>query len=285
MADDEVFQGWSLDPSVRSAMRLDHLRKLVAQERYLDAVMEAEELLDDEPEHTEALELLARSSQALGDAEGARQALEQLLDLIDTPSAEVLSDLAAASLDCCDIDGAIGAARAALGSAAGLASAHYVLGLALEYKPGAGVESTSAMAAARSLDPATYPFPLVLEKGQWEAAVGTALRELHPRLQQFWDGIAVRLHERPRIERLTEADPCLSPRVFGLYQGSPDPELDPWQYRPEGLELYIRNLARTTSTEELVERIAHTLEHEALDWLGLAPDDLDDLDDLDELDD
>jgi hypothetical protein len=62
-----------------------------------------------------------------------------------------------------------------------------------------------------------------------------------------------------------------------MFQGEPpsddteDSEIDPWSHPPEGLLLFTENLARVHSLDELVERLADVLEHEAMVWVGEDP--------------
>jgi len=56
--DDEVPSAWSIDGDTRTALRIDQIRKALDMGDYNQAVIEVEELLDEEPEHLEGLFLL-----------------------------------------------------------------------------------------------------------------------------------------------------------------------------------------------------------------------------------
>ena len=166
--DDDILQGWTLDPDTRIRMRLDQVRKLLDTMAWHEAVLEAEELLDEEPQHVPALELLAKAQLGMMDAEGAVLTWEQVHALDPTPSADRLASLAMARFDTTDLVGAVEAARESIRLDSGRAEAHFVLGLALERLPGRSVEAAQALVAASRLDPLAYPFPIRLDAKGWE---------------------------------------------------------------------------------------------------------------------
>jgi tetratricopeptide (TPR) repeat protein len=268
--DDEVVGTWQLDPATRSALRLEQVRKTLARGDFDLAALEAEELLDEEPDHVEALLLLGQAEIELGDAQTAALALSRYLDLVGAPTANALSSLAAARFHMCDLVGAIELAREATRLDPSIATAHWVLAMSLERMPGQSTSAAQAFAAAHQLAPETCPFPLTLDSPQWELAVGQALEQIHPALREFWNGVEVRLSELPDLRTLRAAHPPMTPATTGLYVGEPPVDADPWSQRPEALRLYLRNLARAVDAPALVERIADVLEHEALDWLGVS---------------
>jgi len=275
--DDEVQIGWRIDPEVRAAMRLDRARTALDRGEFDIAIMELEELLDEDPDHAEALGLLGDAQIEVGDFEVAAQALEHYLEVAPGPDARALSGLAAARLNLCEVAGALSAAREAVRLAPDLAEAHYHLGLALELvadqEEGRGqADAVTAFAAAHQLDPLAYPFPLSVASGEWQDLVQRALTLLPQTLQVFWTDLPILLLDHPDIDELRETDPPITPTVTGLFQGTPPEDEDPWQVRPTALRLYLRNLLRSPSRDLLVEAIAHTMEHEARDWLGVPTD-------------
>lgn len=275
--DDDIQQGWGLDAAYTSALRIGHIRKLIDRHAWPEAVLEAEEFLDTSPSHIQALELLAKAQVGLADAEGAVLTWEQVLCLDPTPRADRLTSLAMARLDTCDLPGAVTDAREAIRLDPGQAEAHFVLGLALDYLPGHRSQSAQALLAANRLDPETFPFPISLDAAGWEQALTTALLHVAPEVRSFWDGVPVRLPERPSLEDLTAHAPPVSPRVLGMFLGAPPEDSDPWQTPPEGLVLFSTNLARVPSLHDLIQRLADVLEQEALVWVGedpWGPDDL-----------
>jgi tetratricopeptide (TPR) repeat protein len=282
--DDEVIGGWKIDEDTRLALRLESVKKALDEEDWSNAVIEAEELLDEAPDHVEGLYLLAEALLELGDAEGANETFERHLEVAREQEVEldpghlaaVLCGLAVARFECVDMPAAAEAAREAIRLAPDLAQAHYYLGLALERMQGRKSESTQSILAAHRLDPEAYPLPLLLHRAQWEAAFGSALEVVHPRLQAFWSGLPVHFHELPDLAELRRHEPPLSPTVSGLYEGEPPENVkDPWQSRPKSLRLYTANLARLGHLDRMSEEIARTLQDEALDWLGLTLEDLD----------
>lgn len=281
--DDHITQGWALDPEMRVAMRLEQVRKHVDAMAWHEAALEAEELLDEQPNHVEALELLARAQLGMMDAEGSAQSWEQVLSLDPTPRADRLASMAMARFDICDLVGAVEAAREAVRLDPSLGEAHYVLGLALERLPGRSVEAAQALLAANRLEPLAYPFPIRLDTQGWEQALTTAMLHVMPQVRELWEGVPVRLPQYPDLEMLRANTPPVSPRIPGMFQGQPPAEddaealEDPWSRSPDGLLLFTANLARVHDLEELVERLADVLEQEALVWVGADPWGLDDV--------
>lgn len=273
---DEVSGGqWSLDPEMRAQLRLERVRTAIKSHQWTEAVLEAEELLDDEPGHTEALGCLGHAALASGDAQLARLALEQCLTLGDDANVHLL-DLAVARFETCDLVGASDAAREVVRREPDNAEAHWYLGLSLERLPGGQAEALTELAAARQLAPDQYPWPLDLDVAAWEEAIREAAAELPPALEAFWSGIPIQLVEEPDLDELRAMDPPVSPAVSGLYVGKLGEDDDPLTDRPDAVRLFRRNLALCRSVDELVQHITESLASEALGWLGITS--LDELD-------
>jgi tetratricopeptide (TPR) repeat protein len=278
--DDEVMGGWSIDPETRAALRLDRVRRALDQGDFGGAVIEVEELLDEDPEHSEALVLLGEALLELGDAEGAVDAYEHHLQVAAADSASspwmipALAGLAIARFESCDLQGAVEAARESARLAPDLAESHFYLGLALERLPGRMAEALSAFVAAQQLDPEAYPFPMQLSRKQWDDLIERARRLLPKVLQDFWKGVPFRVEDLPPIDDLRRSDPPITPTVSALYEGEPPEDGDPWQRRPEALRLFTGNLARLGSEDAVVEDLVRSMQEEALDWLGASLDDL-----------
>ncbi|MBW2256969.1 MAG: tetratricopeptide repeat protein [Deltaproteobacteria bacterium] len=270
--DDEVRVGWQIAPEIRAAMRLDRARTAMHRGEFGAAVMELEELLDEEPDNPEALFLLGEALIELGDFEGALQAYEHHLEMGADPNPRTLTGLAIARFNTCDLSGAAAAAREAVRLAPEAAEAHYYLGLALERLPNRGGSAVGSFAAANQLDPTAFPFPLQVGVQEWQGLIQDAMVLLPRSLQDFWADIPILLENLPNLDELRSADPPITPTVTGLYQGVPPLDADPWLVRPQALRLYTGNLVRSPTTEDLVEAIARTLEHEARDWIGLGED-------------
>lgn len=269
-------QGWTLPAETRTAMRLDHIRKLLEQTAWHDAALEAEELLDEAPDHVQALDCLARAQLGMLDAEGAVLTWTQLFAQDQSVIPERLAGYAMALFDTCQLDAAIEAASKAADLDPALAEAHYVRGLALEFMPGKSAEAATALVAAHRLDPVSFPFPMSIDSDTWERAIMTAMLQVSPPVRALWEGVPVRLVESPELERLKSSQPPLTPRLPGLFHGdapsmSDDPPEDPWSRKPELLWLFTKNVSRVHSVEELIGRIADLLEQEAMVWVGEDP--------------
>ncbi len=272
--DDEIPNGvWRLDESTRVALRLDVVRRSMATRAFEDAVLEAEELLDESPDQPDALFLLAEASLELGQPEVAAEAYGEAIRLGLTGGAPLVG-LALAQFDLGQLEFVEANATAALRASPDEPEAHHVLGLALERMPGREAEAVTHLAAARALDPVRFPFPISLKSADWERILNRALTRIHPDLAEFWQGVPVRWAPLPDLDELRAASPVIRPTVGGLYEGDPTLAEDPWLVRPTALRLYTRNLARAPTREEVVDDLAVVLQSEALDWLGWAATDL-----------
>lgn len=277
--DDEVIGGWHIDPATRLALRLDRVKKALDAGDFGGAVLEAEELLDEEPEHAEGLFLLAEALLELGDAQSAADTYVQYLAAAEdggdlATRAGALAGLSVARFECIDLPGAVEAARESLRIAPDLAETHYYLGLALERMTGGKSEALSSFVAANRLDPQAYPLPIRLDPKEWKRVTEEAHRGLPPALQAFWTGVPIELIDLPDLAELRASDPPITPTVSGLYVGDPPEEGDPWTIKPSAIRLYIGNLARLADRAEIIDEIGRTLQGEALDWLGLQDEDL-----------
>lgn len=252
--------------------RLRAVRAAADTEDWPGVVLEAEELLDLDPDHPEALLFLANASLELGDPVNAAEAFAHHLEHAQ-PSADALSGLAVARFEACDIAGAVGAARAAVQAFPDLAEAHYTLGLALERTRGGATSAATHFAAANSLDPEAYPWPIPLDDKALEEALLEALRSIPRPLARFWSGVPMRLEEQPTLDELARGAVPIPPTVAGMYEGRP-PDLDQgpeqaFEQRPKALRLFRRNLSRCGDLDQVIDQLEDLLVQEALDWLGL----------------
>lgn len=269
MDNDDVVGGWTLDPAMRHALRMQRARDAYAQGELTTVMVELEELLDDHPSHIAALALLADATMDTGDSVGATQIYDHLLTLV-APNDSLLAALGIARFEACDIQGAIVASREAVRLAADNADAHYTLGLALSWIDPRSQEAIRSFSAAHNLDPARFDFPLHIESSEWERLVRTAASLLAEDLLAFWDDIPVRVETLPTLDELTESPLPLPPTVRGMYVGTPP--IDDVESRPEALRLFATNLSRLGSEDDIIAAIADVFEAEALDWLGIPPE-------------
>jgi tetratricopeptide (TPR) repeat protein len=278
--DDEVMGGWTIDPAARAVLRVERIHKALDEGDFGLAVVEAEELLDEEPEHPEGTFLLAEALLELGDMASAADTYELHLrtagkDAKNPRSAASWTGLAVARFEGCDVPGAVEAGRQAVALASDLADAHHILGLALERVPGKKNESIGELLAAHRLDPEACPLPLQLERKQWEQVVKQAMTRLPAKLQEFWRSVPLAYEELPPLDLLRTHEPAMSPLVIGLYEGDPpeDPTATP-ESRPSRLRLFTNNMARVGRRDAAIDEVSAMLESEALDWLALLPEDL-----------
>ncbi|MBX2798106.1 MAG: tetratricopeptide repeat protein [Myxococcales bacterium] len=271
--DDELPGGvWRVDADTQQSLRLERIRTALDDGAWEEAALEAEELLDEAPQHPEGLFLLGEALLELADFELARACYEQRvrLDGGDSPS---LLGLAISAFQSCDLPVAVETAREVVRRQPDNAEAHYYLGLALERQPGRMTEALTELSAAAQLDPDLFPLPMQLRDKDWEEVVGAAVMRLHPRLQTFYKAIHFRLEDLPAVQELRDHDPPLPPTIGAMYVGQP-PDGDPWHELPSAVRLFARNLGRASTPEDLVGQLSRALQEEALDWLGLSLEEL-----------
>lgn len=269
--DDDVVGGWTLDPKTRDALQMQRAKDAYARGELTTVMVELEELLDLQPTNTEALALLADATMETGDSVGATQIYDHVLTLVDANDS-LLAALGIARFEACDLHGAISASRAAIRLAPDNADAHYTLGLALSWVDIRSQEAVRAFSAAHSLDPERFAFPLHVEASDWERLVGTAASLLAEDLLAFWDDIPVRVETLPSLEELTASPLPLPPTVRGMYVGTPPEDVDDDGARPEALRLFATNLSGLGDEDRIIQAIAEVFEAEALDWLGIPPE-------------
>ena len=233
------------------------------------ALIEAEELLDEEPSHARGLSIVAHSALGMGDILTALGALNRFIEL-HPPDATILQSLAAARFEAVDYSGALAAAEQAAGLDPSVGAAWHYQGLALE-RLGKRAEAKKRFAEANLRDPIGFPTAVDWEGVDWDSHLSDAIRGLPQPLQNFYDGVPIRWDVFPAVEDLLENYPPLSPFTDAMYRGEQNPEVDPWEVRPKNVTLFKANLARPSiESRELQQRITEALIHEALHWLRIS---------------
>jgi len=272
--DDELSGGpWRIHTDTRTGLRLERIRGAMSDGEWGTAIVEAEELLDEAPQHPEALFLLAEALLEEGDFELARTAYEQRVRLSGdhTPS---LLGLAITAFQTCMLTTAVETAREVVRREPGNAEAHYYLGLALERLPGHGTEGLMSLSAAANLEPERFPLPMQLGEDEWQELVTAAVIRLHPRLREFYTQVQFRLEDLPSLDELRTHDPPLPPTLGALYTGTPPNEQSGWEQLPQTVRLFARNLGRAPSPDDLITQLSLALQEEALEWVGASIEDL-----------
>lgn len=232
------------------------------------ALLEAEELLDEEPDNLTALQLLGDTELDLGHGHEAALVFEHLVEL-DAGVARFWGGLAVARFLVVDFAGALEAADRALALDAGLAEAVAYRGLALE-RLGRLEEAGTMFHRASRLDPKAYPLPVPERRIPWGDLLQAALARIPKSLSYFFRNTALVWQRYPDPEVLQASTPTISPLVLALYEGAPGAETDPAQVLPRSIRLFKGNAARYAhDMERLEEDLAYSLMAEATDWLGL----------------
>ena len=255
-----------------SGLRFSEARAHFDAGRWMEALVEAEELLDVAPDHLDALFLVGEACLELGDAFGGEAAYARFLELVPGDT-RALSGLAIARYELTDMDGCLSCTRQALDADGTIPEAWYFQGLALQWL-GIQEESQAAFEHAYSLDKERFPLLVMLGESEWEAALAAGKALLDTKLSEWLEAVPIVSHQLPSLEVLRAATPPLSPFSPGLYWGAtPDPGADAWQGRPEEIRLFRGNLERLAlHAGDLPRRIAEVLRSEALDWLGMPLD-------------
>ncbi|MFT4979689.1 MAG: tetratricopeptide (TPR) repeat protein [Myxococcota bacterium] len=200
---------WLIDPEVLLALRLDRIEQSIFAEHAEQALLEAEELLDEHPTHPLGLFYAGRAALLLGAAHTARAALEKCCTL-QPADATLLASLAAARFESGDLDAALEAAEAALESAEDIPSAWYTRGVILERRD-APEAAAACFARAELLDPSGHPAPLSITEARWERALTKAQSVLPTAIQAFYVQVPTRWLDYPDPTELTASYPTISP--------------------------------------------------------------------------
>lgn len=241
---------WTLEPDARHAMLLEESRAALARGDVADAVVLAEEVLDERPDDVEALQLVADAAPRYGHGEVGALAARQAARL----GADIGALEAAALLACCQVERALEAADAAIARRPTDARAHAIRGQALELL-GRLPEGEEALRRAYALDPVRYPLSLALPPDAWDPLLFAATSGLDRERRDGLRTVKVVFADLPRLDDLRSLSPPPSPLVEALL-------LDAGHRHPR-IELYRRNLLRgAESQDELEARLRAALEQE-----------------------
>jgi len=256
---------WQVDPEITAMLRVEKILQLMQKREHQQAIIEAEELLEQTPNHAKGLFLLAEALLERGEMESAVATYKQHLSIAE-PIPCSLVGLGIARFGMCDFTGCAENCRQAIDLAPDRAEAYYFLGLCLEREPGGRAEAAQCLVTAQRLAPENYPLPLELTDEEWQALLQQALAQMPEQLQSFWSEVPVVMEELPPTEELLLNTPTIAPTVCGLARGVTPTTSPRRKKRPQALALFTGNLARCPSRQNVVQELARTLEHEALTW-------------------
>ena len=204
-----------MEPDGMIELRLKAAREAFDRKQFPTALVEAEELLDLHPDHLFGLMIVGDSSLELGEALGAEAAFTRVLEF-QPESATALSGLAISRFELTNFDGAVESANQALALKPKHAEAYYIRGLAHEFS-GRSREALADFEAASAMAPEHYPIPSLPSDEQWPEIIEAAKSLLEEELQEWIDGVELRVVDLPRRERLCESTPPLSPSSLALF--------------------------------------------------------------------
>ncbi len=263
MGDRPIF-GWQLDPAARAELRLARVDQAMARLDWVTATVELEELLDDDPDHADALWRLAEVLIEQRDFLTAREACRAWLELHGARLGVTLL-LAHCAYECCAFAEAAEAAEAAVRMCEDHGEAHFMLSLALE-RLDRPAEANHHNALAHRCSPMSFPLPHPLTSEDWRLLIADAFAMLPRELQEFWSSVPVHLERFPDPAELRVPVPPVSPQIPALYLGKPPDSLQQGA-RPDAVRIYTGNLERADSVDAIVVQLSHALEQEAMDWL------------------
>ena len=260
-----------LSASVTS-MRFQQARALFREKKWMEALVEAEELLDEVPDEPDTLFLVAEACLELGDAVGADAAYVRFLEL-HPQQVNALVGMAVARFELTDMDGCLTCTRQCLALAEDMAEAWFYQGMALSWL-GREEDAEASLERAHGLHAAHYPKVEPLDDKTWEAHIAGALVRLSPEMQAFYKDVPVERRVRPDLGLLRAVNPPMSPSCGALFVGTPPaPPVDPWTHKPESLQIFSESLERSAAIHGALEQaLAEAFRGEALVWLGLPRD-------------
>ena len=264
---------WGLDASAISELRLSRAVKALDAGDPSTASVEAEELLDEDPDNLEAVVLVGEASLDLGAFATARIAFQHALS-IDNTVTKGWAGLALACYELTDLESCASNAQEGLRLDGQDPALWYYLAVALEQLEHPEKAEQAFTQAAR-IDSTNFPKPVRYPQEQWEQALGSALELLPAALRDWYARFPVHMLRFPDLEELRSAEPPLSPAAGALYLGTPPPLGfgNPWVTQPEQVRVFCGNLERSAPLPPDLGRVVATaLRQEALDWLGLDED-------------
>lgn len=272
--------GWGFDGATLASLRLERARAAIDAKDPTLALVEVEELLDEQPGQPDAMALAGRALLMMGDAHAAAATLEQVT-ASQPDDGGSWSRLAFARVQVADPMGALDAAERALAlprvETSDLARAHFVRGLLARRQGQAGADDDLRRAA--ELAPTVFPLAQRTSPTAWARALDRALRSLPSRVAELVERTPPQVQDHPDLELLQTLSPAGSLLARSLVVGRP-PEPEEWDHLPDAIYLYRENLTwPPCSPLELELRIGEALVDAFIEWSGDSPEpELEDLD-------
>jgi len=261
---------WGLDASAVSELRLSRAIHALDTGDPVTAALEAEELLDEDPDNLEAIVLVGEASLDLIYFATARIAFQHALS-INGGLIKAWAGLSLACYELTDLETCASSAQEGLRLNKEDPALWYYLAVALE-QLNHHERAEQAFSQASRIDGANFPKPLRHAPELWAQALTSAMELLPVTLRDWYKRFTVEVHRFPDIEELRSSEPPLSPAAGALYLGTP-PTLgfgDPWATQPEKVRVFTGNLERGAPLPtDMARMVATALRQEALDWLGL----------------
>lgn len=262
---------WGTDPATVRALRLSRTQKAYEGRDLITALIEAEEILEEDPDDLNALEVLGNIELDFVHGREAVIIYEQLLELCpDKPA--YLSGMTVARFLNVEFETAVEMGKRALGLDPGLAEAAAYTGLALEHLK-MPKEGLRYLQMAARLAPTRFPLPVRESKIPWRRLVAEALAGIPEELKFFFTKVPLVWHHLPDASVLRALDPPITPLVLALYEGIPPEEGDPTEILPRSMRIFRGNACRFGhDPAQLIDDLTDGLIAEAADWTGIYPE-------------
>ena len=268
MPDDASTGPWIFDAETLLALRLEKAHRALEERKPHQALVEAEELLEEDPLHLGALAVVGRAGLEMGDAMLAAEAFERLVDA-DPNAIEPRIGLAAARFETVDFPTSLALANQVVAAAPDRAEGWYYRGLC-QQRLGDAAGALVSLQRAHAAAPEGYPLPKSVGARTWRVVLKSALASLPGPVRSFYGPVPFQWESLPETSRLLATDPPTSPFISLLLQGAPAEEGDPWTQRPDRAVLFRENLNWPPgNVDTLIWRLRQALLAEAIHWLGI----------------
>lgn len=241
------------------------------------AIADLEGLLErgcDDEIRMEALLMLGEALLRSQQPEKAVKAAEQAL-VLDPDEAQAHNLKAQACIDLHLFEQGLKASEQAIQAEEHFAPAYFSMG-ELREAMGDIAAADKAFALAREHDPDVYNLPVQMDKSALEEMLKELPADLSDRLESYFSDVDFAVSDTPVIADLAACEPKLSPSVIMRFIGSAAAtEGDPWQRKPERVEVYRRNLLRACADEDdVAETLAGVLVDEVKAFIGVDEDEV-----------
>lgn len=248
------------------ALRLSKIKEAFESQNLISAVLESEEILDEEPDNIEALAMLGDVELELGHGQEAKLVFSHLCEL-SKDQTHFMNGLAMAHFLCVEYEKCYEITQSVLKLDPNLAEAHAYAALSLE-RLNRPVEADYHNSMAETLNPQYYK-PPTFDQIPWDDLLLEAISKLPDYLSDFFDNVSFVWTTYPPPQTLLSNKPNISPLILALYEGRPTEETRELGIYPRSIRLFKGNMVRFSQNfDQLALDLSQALASEAIDWIG-----------------